>query len=196
MNIAIIGTGHVGSSLGTGFADKGHRVTFGSRNPSQQRLTEWVAKDPQHRRVDTSANAIGTADIVVVAVPGRVLAETVREIGPAVFDGKIVIDATNPFGQDDDGRPIDIYGDDDSGAELLQRELRGARVVKAFNEINAPVMLRPNQVAGGTMRIAGDNADAKQQVTELLESFGWKLEDDGALSHARELEHAVIARYS
>jgi predicted dinucleotide-binding enzyme len=70
-----------------------------------------------------------------------------------------------------------------------------AKVVKAFNEINAPVMLHPERTATGSVRIAGNDEDAKRQVEELLEGYGWQVRDLGRLEHARELEHAVIDRY-
>jgi predicted dinucleotide-binding enzyme len=42
------------------------------------------------------------------------------------------------------------------------------------------------------MRIAGDNADAKAEVSALLESTGWKVRDLGDLTHARKLEAEVV----
>jgi predicted dinucleotide-binding enzyme len=192
MHIGILGSGHVGSSLATGFADAGHAVVLGSRDPSQSRLLNWVAEDPDRRRIGDYRAAVDSSELVVFAVPGRVLAETLDGIGRDAFEEKIVIDATNPFVKDDAGRTIDFYGDDDSGAEFLQRELPGVPVVKAFNQISARVMLHPEQANMDRLRIAGDDEAAKRTVTELLESFGWKVRDLGPLSRARALEHGVI----
>ncbi len=192
MDIGILGSGHVGSSLATGFADAGHTVVLGSRDPSQSRLLNWVAEDPDRRHVGDYRAAVDSSELVIFAVPGRVLAETLDYIGRDAFDGKIVIDATNPFVKTQAGQTIDFYGEDDSGAEFLQRELPGAPVVKAFNQISARVMLHPEQANMDRLRIAGDSEAAKRIVTELLESFGWKVRDLGPLSRARALEHGVI----
>jgi len=196
MDIGILGSGHVGSSLATGFADGGHTVVLGSRDPSQHRLVDWAAQDPDHRRTGDYRAAVSAAELVIFAVPGRILAETLDTIGRNAFDAKIVIDATNPFAKNAAGETIDFYGDDDSGAEFLQRELPDAAVVKAFNQISAPAMLHPEQANMDVLRIAGDDEDAKRSVAELVESFGWKVRDLGRLSKARALEHGVIRSYS
>jgi 8-hydroxy-5-deazaflavin:NADPH oxidoreductase len=195
MDIGILGSGHVGSSLATGFADKGHRVILGSRDPSQERLLEWAAQDPDHRRVGDYRAAVSAAELVILAVPGRVLAETLDTVGRDAFGGKIVVDPTNPFAKNEAGQTIDFYGDDDSGAEFLQRELPDVPIVKAFNQISAPVMLHPEHANMDVLRIAGDDEHAKRSVAELVESFGWRVRDLGPLPKARALEHGVIRSY-
>lgn len=192
MQIGILGSGRVGSSLATGFADAGHVVLLGSRDPSATRLLEWVAEDPGHRRLGDYRAAVAFGEFVFFAVPGRMLAETLDSIGRDEFADKIVVDATNPFAKNEAGETIDFYGNDDSGSEFLQRELPDAAVVKAFNQINAPVMMRPEVANMDVLRIAGDDEGAKGRVTEFVEEFGWKVRDLGGLSKARALEHGVV----
>ena len=129
---------------------------------------------------------------MIFAVPGRVLAETLDQIGRDEFAGKIVVDATNPFAKNEAGETIDFYGDEDSGAEYLQRELPEAAVVKAFNQVTWHAMLHPDQANVDVLRIAGDDEDAKRTVSELLGSFGWQVRDLGPLKRARQLEHGVV----
>lgn len=192
MRIGIIGTGQVGSALATGLADSGHTVMLGSRDPYRRRVIEWASVDPGHRQVADVRAAARFGEMVVVAVPGRALAEMLDAVGRDAFEDRIVIDVTNPLAKNEQNEAISAFGDDDSGAEFLQRELPGASVVKAFNQISAPAMLHPEQSAMDRMRIAGDDQEAKQRVTELLESFGWQVRDLGALRKARALEHGVI----
>jgi hypothetical protein len=191
MNIGILGSGRVGSSLATGFSDSGHTVMLGSRNPTRPELADWADDDPAHRAVGDYREATLFGALVILAVPGRVLGETLDNSGRETFSGKLVIDATNPIVFTDDGA-IDAYGDDDSGAEFVQRELPDAAVVKAFNQINAADMLDPERSEMKVLRIAGDDEDAKRQVTELLESFGWRVRDLGPLRRSRALEHSVV----
>jgi 8-hydroxy-5-deazaflavin:NADPH oxidoreductase len=192
MRIGVIGTGKVGGSLATGFADGGHLVMLGSRDPRQARLVDWTTPDVSHRQVGTQRDAALFGEVVVIATPGRSLAELLDDVGRDAFDGKVVVDVTNPFARNEAGETVDFYGDDDSGAELLQRELSDARVVKAFNQIAAAVMLRPEESEMDMLRIAGDDEGAKRIVSGLAESFGWNVRDLGPLKRARALEHGVI----
>jgi len=193
MRIGILGTGSVGSSLGTGFADAGHEVMLGSRDPSQPRLAEWAAVDPAHRRVGAYREAADFGEIVVLAVPGRVLEWALEAAGHDSFTDSIVIDVTNPIAYTDSGEVVDAYGDDDSGAEFVQRALPDTPVVKAFNQINAADMTHPERSSTTVLRIAGDDEAAKRAVTTLAESFGWEVRDLGPLEKSRALEHGVVA---
>lgn len=196
MRISVLGTGNVGTTLATGFADKGNDVVLGSRDPSRARVAEWVAADPVHRGAASLHDAVASADVVFIAVPGRALPETIDAIGREPFDDTTVVDVTNPFGTNAAGETVSTFGDDDSGAEYLQRQLPDAHVVKAFNEIDYPEMLHPDQSSFDAVHIAGEDEAAKRVVSDLAGSLGWKVEDVGGLSHARELEHAVLKRYS
>lgn len=193
MRIGILGAGSVGASLATGLADAGHDVMLGTREPERPELAGWASKDAAHRRVGDYAEATDFGDLVVFAVPGRALGETLDATGRERFPGKLVIDATNPIATSDAGEIVDAYGETDSGAEFLQRELGPtAPVVKAFNQINASVMLDPSRSSQKVLRIAGDDEGAKTTVRELLESFGWEVRDLGPLSRSRALEHGVV----
>ena len=89
MQIAVIGTGKIGGTLGSKFQQAGHDVTYGSRNPR--------ADGPGGAAVVAVGHAIGGAQVVVFAVPAAAVAEVVAEHGSAL-NGKIVIDATNRMG--------------------------------------------------------------------------------------------------
>lgn len=195
MNIGVIGTGHVGMTLASGLAEKGHTVMLGSRDPSQSKLAEWAEPDPAHRQVGSERDAAGFGELVIIAVPGRALPQLIDDTGRDPWDGTIVVDVTNPFARDPEGRMVDAFGEDDSGAEYLQRELPDATVVKAFNQILWSDMLHPERSAIDVLRIAGDDEAAKQRVTELAGSFGWRVRDLGPLKKARALEHGVLKQY-
>ena len=191
MKVGILGTGSVGTVLATGFADAGHEVMLGSRDPSKARLAKWADEDPAHRSVGSYPQAATFGELVIMAVPGRVLGETLDLAGRDAFSGSILVDVTNPVLMTDDG-VVDAYGDADSGAEFLQRELPDVPVVKAFNQINADDMMHPERARTRVLRICSDDESARQRVTDVLERFGWEVRDLGPLSKARALEHGVI----
>ena len=193
MRIGIIGSGHVGSSLALGLTRHGHDVMLGTRDVNKPAVGEFVEASDGRGSAGSYAEAARFGDIVITAYPGARVEESAAAIGPENLTGKIVIDTVNPIEHLADGTTKAAYGDTDSAAEVLQRIAPGARVVKAYNTVWANRMVDPSPAEGATtMRIAGDDADAKTEVESLLASTGWRVRDLGALEHARELEHEVV----
>jgi len=92
MEIAVIGTGFIGSILGNALAGAGHTVRFGSRHPDDERVA-----DGSTAAVTTVADALRGADVVVLAVPGAAVEDLVAGHGD-LLSGALVIDATNQMG--------------------------------------------------------------------------------------------------
>jgi len=191
MRIGILGSGNVGMSLAHGFASHDIDVMVGTRDASAQKIAEWLASSA-HARAGTYTEAAEFGEIVVTALPGRLVADVVASIDPEAFHEAVVIDPTNPFRSTDAG-PEAVYAEDDSAAEHLQRLLPEAHVVKALSQVLAPQMLSPDPEKGPrTVRICGDDPAAKATVTALLESFGWQVQDVGPLSEARRIERGYV----
>jgi predicted dinucleotide-binding enzyme len=193
MRIGIIGSGNVGGSLANGLVRHGHEVMLGTRDAEKPAVREFVESSDGRGRAGSYADAARFGDIVITAYPGALVEQTVAAIGPENLAGKTVIDTANPISRVD-GVVSAAYGDEDSAAEVLQRAVPSARVVKAYNTVWASRMVDPDPADGSTtMRIAGDDADAKAEVTGLLESTGWKVRDMGDLTRSRKLEAEVVA---
>jgi predicted dinucleotide-binding enzyme len=80
-------------------------------------------------------------------------------------------------------------GPNDSLMERLQEAFPALRLVKAFNSVGQGLMVHPQLVGGRpTMFIAGNDAAAKAEVTQLLDAFGWDTEDMGGAVAARAIE--------
>ncbi len=193
MKIAILGTGDVGRALGTGFAALGHEVRIGSREAGHEGARAWADTTGPNCSHGTHADAAAFGDWVVFAVRGTAAPELAKNLASAL-DGKIVIDATNPLDFSGGFPPELAIRGDDSGGEALQRAARGARVVKAFNTVPNALMVNPDLPGGPpTMFIAGDDGDAKAEVTGLLGAFGWDVEDLGGIRSSRWLEAMCMA---
>ncbi|HXE46363.1 MAG TPA: NAD(P)-binding domain-containing protein [Conexibacter sp.] len=190
--VGVIGSGQVGRALAAGFAAHGHEVAIGTRDPdANDELQAWAA-ERDNVAVGTFAAAAEGGEIVVLATRGTAVAEAIETAGREHFAGKLVIDATNPLGFSGGG-PALAVGHTDSGGETVQRALPDARVVKAFNTVNAGLMVDPKLPNGPhPMFIAGDDDAAKASVSEILADFGWKAFDVGRIERARELESLVI----
>ncbi len=128
-------------------------------------------------------SAIEQADIIVLATPWNAVSDVAHAVNN--WQGKIVIDATNPIAP---GFQLAV-GHTTSAAEQLATFLPGASVVKAFNSTGAENMVDPRYNGEPTtMFICGDDADAKATVTELAESLGFDVADVGNLEAARFIE--------
>jgi len=92
MDIAIIGTGFIGTTLGRALTEADHHVTLGSRHPDGEPVAVPGA------RVSSIADALSETDAVILAVPGSAVADIVAGHGDALA-GRLVIDATNRMGE-------------------------------------------------------------------------------------------------
>ncbi|HEX4934856.1 MAG TPA: NAD(P)-binding domain-containing protein, partial [Gemmatimonadaceae bacterium] len=86
--IAVIGHGNIGGTLAARLAAAGHAVTFGARNPGDEKAQ--AASRARGVPVASIADAVGSADVVIVATPGKVVADLAASLGSLA--GKLVID--------------------------------------------------------------------------------------------------------
>ncbi|MBV8373725.1 MAG: NAD(P)-binding domain-containing protein [Candidatus Eremiobacteraeota bacterium] len=190
MKVGILGSGDVAKALGDGFLAHGDAVMLGTRDANK--LKDWLEQHPK-ASVGSFKDAATFGELIVLATLGSADAAVIASADAASFAGKVVIDATNPLRFDETGPHLSV-GFDDSLGEQVQRALPGARVVKAFNTVGAPHMVRP-QFDGGppSMFIGGDDDAAKQTVTTILRDFGWDVVDLGGIDAARCLEPMCLA---
>jgi 8-hydroxy-5-deazaflavin:NADPH oxidoreductase len=184
--VSVLGSGDVGKSFARAFAALGHDVMIASRSP--EKLSDFVAGAGANVRSGTFEEAAKFGDVIALATLGTATSEALRIAGAQNFDKKVVIDATNPL-DFSTGAPKLFVGFDDSLGEQVQRQLPGARVVKAFNTAGNALFYKP-QLPGGPpdMFICGDDEDAKRTVRQVCEAFGWGVIDIGGIDGARYLE--------
>jgi len=186
--VAILGNGVVGSTLGRGFAGIGYQVIFGTRNPRSGKTREALAAAPGSRAAAPD-EAAADGSLAVLALPWLGLEAGILTAGAPNLAGKIVIDSSNPL--DFSGEvPTLAIGAPGSAGELVQRLLPASKVVKAFNTVTAAHMVQP-RLPDGTpdMFIAGDDDQAKAEVTQILRAFGWRDPiDAGPIASSRLLE--------
>jgi predicted dinucleotide-binding enzyme len=170
MKIGIIGSGKVGSALGTVWVNAGHEVMFSSRHiEHDQSLAAGLGAGA---RAGTSREAAAFGDVLLVAVPYGALPDVGKDLA-GLINGKVVIDACNPF-PNRDGEIADWARE--KGAGLASAELLpGARVVRAFNAIGAARMGSVYQEPGRIgMPIAGDDAEAVAVASRLIREIGFE----------------------
>jgi len=181
MEIAIIGSGNVGSALAGGWLRAGHQITLAVREEGGN--ARHVARELGVAAAPL-VDAVAAAEVVVLAVPWNAVAETLAACGD--LHNKVLLDCTNPLLPDLAGLEVGLT---DSGAERVAALSKGARVVKVFNTTGAANMLDPRY--GGkplTMFLAGNDAEAKGMAEHLARDLGFEPQDAGALTAARLLE--------
>ncbi|WP_294567465.1 NADPH-dependent F420 reductase [uncultured Arthrobacter sp.] len=177
--LGLIGSGHIGSQLARLAVSRGYDVILSnSRGPAT--LADLVAELGPRARAATSAEAAAAGDIVVVTVPLK----GYRNLPAEALAGKVVIDTCNYYPQRD-GRIPELDDESTTTSELIQAQLPGARVVKAFNNIYF-ADLREGSPAGTPNRralpIAGNDEAAKATVAAMIDEFGFDVIDAGPLA--------------
>lgn len=185
MKIAIIGSGRIGATAARLFVAAGHEVAIAnSRGPESLRglITELGAKS--HAMNKDEAARFG--EVVLLAVPWHM--EDALP-APDLLRGKIVIDAMNPYNPA--GGFFDLGGS--TSSEIVLHRMPGARLVKAFNTIYYEHLascgrkdLPPDQ--RHAIYIAGDDAEAKQTVSQLISDIGFAPVDTGSLREGGRMQ--------
>ncbi len=192
MRIAVLGTGVVGTSVGSRLVETGHEVRMGSRTAGNERAVAWVEATGAGASEGTFADAAAWAEVVVNATGGLVSIEALTAAGAENLAGKPLLDISNPLDFSAGFPPTVAQPDDRSLGELIQETFPAARVVKTLNTMAADVMVHPRALPGThSVFVAGDDADAKAVAAGLLRGFGWAPEeivDTGGIAAARGLE--------
>ena len=201
MDIAVLGTGAVGRALAARLAELGHPVVMGTRDPADTLArtdAEAMGTPPfstwrrEHSSIGlaTFAEAASGADLLVNASSGAASLDILRMAGADSMAGTVLLDISNPLDVSGGFPPTLFVKDTASLAEQIQAEFPRLRVVKALNTLTAALMVDPRSLGqSSTVFVSGDDADAKDVVVGLLESFGHDdVLDLGGLETARGAE--------
>jgi 8-hydroxy-5-deazaflavin:NADPH oxidoreductase len=189
--LGLIGAGHIGSTIARLAVASGVDVVIAnSRGPDT--LRDLVAELGDGVRAAYAAEAAQAGDLVVVAIPLR----SITNLPVEELVGKTVIDTGNYYPQRD-GEIEELENGSTTTGELVARQLRGAHVVRAFNNIfwgHLAALARPSGSEHRTaLPIAGDDEAAKQQVADLLDTLGYDVVDVGSLREGWRFERDTPA---
>jgi predicted dinucleotide-binding enzyme len=180
MKIGIIGAGHIGGTLTRRLTSLGHEVRVAnSRGPE----TLQALANETGATAATPADAVKDAELVIVTIPTKSVTELSREIFDTRAAGAPVIDTTNYYPQQRDGR-IDEIENGMTESRWVSSRI-GQPVVKVFNNIGASHLLEDGRPAGTEGRIAlpvaGDDDAVKRKVMELVDELGFDPVDAGGI---------------
>jgi 8-hydroxy-5-deazaflavin:NADPH oxidoreductase len=183
MRIAVIGPGRIGGNAARLLARAGHEVTLAfSRDEARlSALAEEIGA-----RAATPREAAADAEVVILSVPWRLVGEALEQTGP--LDGKVIVDTTNQFG----AGGLEELPEGTTAAQLNQRRMPGARLVKSFNTLTSAFQASEAHRSDPEQRVvlflAGDDEQAKEAVSGLIRDAGFAPADVGGLADAAVME--------
>lgn len=178
MDIGIIGSGNIGSTLARHLRALGHQVSIAnSRGPAS--LVALAAETSA--TAATAEQAAQAQDLVIVAIPQNAVPDLPREVLRST--SAVVVDTGNYY-PSRDGLIAEIE-DGLTDSEWVAR-LLGRPVVKAFNNVLAGSLATRGVPAGDPDRIclsvAGDDPEAKEMVQDVIRALGFDATDAGLLA--------------
>jgi predicted dinucleotide-binding enzyme len=184
MKIGIIGSGVVGQQLGIGLTGLGHEVKIGTRDVFK--LSDWLKQAGKKASVGSNKEAAEFGEMIVLCTRWEGTENAINLAGRANFSGKIVMDVINPLEHSHGSPPGLDSSPGNSGSEKIQKWLPDSKVVKAFNIINAYIMIQPKREEGNpTLFICGNDADAKKLISSFAKGWGWeRIIDMGDISES------------
>ena len=186
MRIGILGSGLMGSKLGTIFARAGHRVVF-SYSHSESKLERLAREAGKGARAGTPREAAHDADALLLAVHWQRVDDVLNQAGD--LSGRTIVNCSLPMNANDTDL---VVAHKSSGAEKLARKVPKANVVCAFNTVPSEVLFSVFKARHRTPRpnlvYCGDNAKAKEVAARLARDVGFTGVDAGPLRSARFFE--------
>jgi len=178
MEIGIIGSGNIGSTLAGYLTELGHQVKIAnSRGPES---LQEIANKTGATAV-TSVESAKAEDIVILAIPEKATKDLPLDILSS--SNAIVIHAGNYY-PSRDGK-VEAIENGLTDSEWVA-EVIGHPVIKAFNNIIAQSLASkalpngdPNRIA---LSVAGNDEKEKEVVKNLIDQIGFDVIDGGLLS--------------
>lgn len=161
MKISVIGAGNVGGALGKKWAARSHEIRFGVRDPQAKKVQSLLAEIAGEATAVPVPESIAGADVVLFAIPGRVMPETVAGFGDRL-DGKILVDATNNVGAE----PM-------HSLDALRQAAPNGVLFRAFSNLGWENFANPIfKGIRANLFYCGDNGDERAAVDALIADVG------------------------
>jgi 8-hydroxy-5-deazaflavin:NADPH oxidoreductase len=193
MRIGVLGTGMVGSTIGSKLVERGHEVMMGSRTRDNDKAVAWARKAGERASQGAFEDVAQFGDVLFNCTSGTKSLAALEQAGADRLGNRILIDVSNPLSFVPGELPTLTVLNTDSLGEQIQRAFPELRVVKTLNTLNTLLMINPGALPGDhNIFMSGNDADAKTRVGAWLSDwFGWKPEaviDLGDITTARGAE--------
>jgi predicted dinucleotide-binding enzyme len=185
--IGVVGSGHIGGTIGILLARAGYEILYSSRHPDT--LKDLVRIAGSKARAGTVAEAIAFGEVIVLSVPLKAIPELDAEIKKALR-GKIVIDTSNPYPERDGNIAEEARREPGGMGVFVARLLPGARLIRAFNTVYSEDLKKTMNSKGEKIGIpiAGDDREGLNITAELVKQAGLDPVVVGGLSTSKSFD--------
>jgi 8-hydroxy-5-deazaflavin:NADPH oxidoreductase len=189
--IGIVGSGHIGGTLGILLAKAGYEVLYSSRHPDT--LKDIVKTAGLKACAGTVAEAIAFGDVIVLSLPLKAL-PLLDVATKDALKGKIVIDTSNPYPERDGVIAEEARREPGGTGTLVARLLPGARIVRAFNTVYFEDLKKTVNKKGKKIGIpiASDDKEGLKAASELVERAGLDPVVVGGLKTSKSFDVGTI----
>jgi len=169
--IGIVGSGHIGGTLGILFAKAGYDVLLSSRHPDD--LKDLVKEAGTRACFGTVDEAVSFGDVIVLSLPLKAVPELDKKVKDALR-GKVVIDTSNPYPERDGAIAEDAQQEPGGMGVVVSRLLPGSRIIRAFNSVYFVDLKKTTNRNGEKIGIpiAGDDEEGIEAAVELTKRAG------------------------
>jgi predicted dinucleotide-binding enzyme len=188
LKIGIIGSGHIGGTLGVLWAKSGHEILFSSRHPEE--LVDLVKRAGPRAHAGVPREAAAFGEVVLISVPYGAVPQVGRDFA-ADLKGKVVLETGNPYPSRDGAMAGPAL---EKGTGLASAEfLPGVRLVRAFNSIPAANLSSDANRTGERVGVplAGDDREALDVAARLVRDAGFDPVIVGPLRSAAKFDRGT-----
>ena len=189
LKIGVIGSGHIGGTVGTLWVKSGHPVMFSSRHPEE--LASMVQGLGPLAKAGSVEDAVAFGDVIFIAVPYAAYPQIGKDYG-SKLSGKVVLDAGNAVARRD-GEELTNEAKQEGIGVTSAKYLPGAKIVRAFNSMGYKNFESQANRSGDRMAIpmAGDDKGALDVASQLVRDAGFDPVVIGPLERARDFSQGA-----
>ncbi|HYL43936.1 MAG TPA: NAD(P)-binding domain-containing protein, partial [Ktedonobacteraceae bacterium] len=162
LNIAVLGAGKIGGTIGSKWVRAGYDVTFGVQDPDGKNAQALRSELGDNVKIGTLADVLGSnPDVVFMAIPGGTMEATIAQYA-SQLDGRVIIDSANRMG-----------APNMNSFAALGQHTPHARIYRAFNSYGFENFANPEyNGVQADLFYCGSDGDSRAVVEQLIAAVG------------------------
>ncbi|RPD51153.1 NADPH-dependent F420 reductase [Paracnuella aquatica] len=186
--VAVIGLGNIGSTVAANLIKGNRPVIVADRTLAKaEALAQQLGSLAQPAQIPA---AIKDADIIVLAIYFGPIQEFLKQYA-SEFEGKIIVDPSNPIAPAENGGFKKIIGETESSGQILSTQLpQGVKLAKALGTLGAATLAGAAHQSPekAVLFYATDDTNINSEVEDLISDSGFEPVRIGGLDQSIRIE--------